>query len=132
VWFDQSELRGGDAWDAAIRNQVSDCTLFMALISANTNARTEGCFRREWNLAVQRMLDMADDRPFLLPVLIDDTPEPAARVSRLVVVDEIDTAQLLAAAGPLVRKCGSGGLLPIRAIPLTRRYCLESLNPRRR
>jgi TolB-like protein/Tfp pilus assembly protein PilF len=59
---------------------VRDCTLFMALISANTNARSEGYFRREWNLAVQRMLDMADDRPFLLPVLIDDTPEPAARV----------------------------------------------------
>ena len=80
VWFDQSELRGGDAWDAAIRRQVRDCTLFMALISANTNARSEGYFRREWNLAVQRMLDMADDRPFLLPVLIDDTPEPTARV----------------------------------------------------
>jgi adenylate cyclase len=80
VWFDQSELSGGDAWDAAIRRQVRDCTLFMALISANTNARSEGYFRREWNLAVQRMLDMADDRPFLLPVLIDDTPEPAARV----------------------------------------------------
>jgi TolB-like protein len=80
VWFDQSELRGGDAWDAAIRKQVRDCALFMALISANTNARSEGYFRREWNLAVQRMLDMADDQPFLLPVLIDDTPEPAARV----------------------------------------------------
>ena len=80
VWFDQSELRGGDAWDAAIRKQVRDCALFMALISANTNARSEGYFRREWNLAVQRMLDMADDQPFLLPVMIDDTPEPAARV----------------------------------------------------
>ena len=79
VWFDESELRGGDAWDAAIRRQVRDCALFMALISANTNARSEGYFRREWNLAVQRMLDMADDQPFLLPVLIDDTSEPAAR-----------------------------------------------------
>jgi hypothetical protein len=78
VWFDQSELRGGDAWDAAIRKQVRDCTLFMALISANTNARSEGYFRREWNLAVHRMLDMADDQPFLLPVLIDDTPETTA------------------------------------------------------
>jgi hypothetical protein len=25
VWFDQSDLRGGDAWDAAIRKQVKDC-----------------------------------------------------------------------------------------------------------
>lgn len=80
VWFDQRELRGGDAWDVAIRRQVRECALFVALISANTNARSEGYFRREWNLVVQRMLDMADDQPFLLPVLIDDTLESAARV----------------------------------------------------
>ncbi|MGB7737468.1 MAG: TIR domain-containing protein [Steroidobacteraceae bacterium] len=80
VWFDQSELRGGDAWDAAIRQQVKECALFVPLISASTNARSEGYFRREWNLAVHRMLDMADDQAFLLPVVIDDTPEPAARV----------------------------------------------------
>ena len=80
VWFDQSELRGGDAWDAAIRKQVKECALFVPLISANTDARSEGYFRREWNLAVNRMLDMADDQAFLLPVVIDDTPEAAARV----------------------------------------------------
>ncbi|MHB8495501.1 MAG: TIR domain-containing protein [Casimicrobiaceae bacterium] len=80
VWFDQSELRGGDAWDAAIRNQVKECALFVPLISANTNARSEGYFRREWNLAVTRMLDMADDQTFLLPAVIDDTSEAAARV----------------------------------------------------
>jgi hypothetical protein len=80
VWFDQSELRGGDAWDAAIRKQVKECVLFMPLISANTDARSEGYFRREWNLAVNRMLDMAEDQSFLLPVVIDDTPEMIARV----------------------------------------------------
>ena len=80
VWFDQSELRGGDAWDAAIRKQVKECALFVPLVSANTDARSEGYFRREWNLAVNRMLDMADDQAFLLPVVIDDTPEAAARV----------------------------------------------------
>jgi TolB-like protein/tetratricopeptide (TPR) repeat protein len=80
VWFDQSELRGGDAWDASIRRQVKDCALFMPLISANTDARSEGYFRREWNLAVHRMLDIAEDQPFLLPVVIDETPEATARV----------------------------------------------------
>jgi len=80
VWFDQSELRGGDAWDASIRKQIKECALFVPLISANTDARSEGYFRREWNLAVNRMLDMAEDQPFLLPVVIDDTPEAAARV----------------------------------------------------
>ena len=26
VWFDQSELRGGDAWDQTIRRQIKDCS----------------------------------------------------------------------------------------------------------
>lgn len=80
VWFDQSNLRGGDAWDAAIRKQIKECALFVALISANTELRSEGYFRREWNIAVSRMLDMSDDQSFLLPVVIDDTPEVTARV----------------------------------------------------
>ena len=25
VWFDQSELRGGDAWDQKIRKQIKEC-----------------------------------------------------------------------------------------------------------
>ena len=54
VWFDQSELRGGDAWDASIRKQIKECTLFVPMISAATNARSEGYFRLEWKLAVDR------------------------------------------------------------------------------
>ena len=42
VWFDQSALRGGDAWDASIRRQIRECALFMPVISANTQAREEG------------------------------------------------------------------------------------------
>ena len=42
VWFDQSELRGGDAWDALIRRQIKGCYLFVPIISANTQSREEG------------------------------------------------------------------------------------------
>ncbi|HET7064644.1 MAG TPA: TIR domain-containing protein, partial [Rudaea sp.] len=80
VWFDQNELRGGDAWDASIRKQIRECALIVPIISANTNARSEGYFRLEWKLAVERSHLMADDQPFLLPVVIDDTPEASARV----------------------------------------------------
>ena len=80
VWFDQSELRGGEAWDASIRRQIKGCRLFLPVISASTQAREEGYFRREWNLAVGRTLDMADDTAFLLPVVIDATPDAVARV----------------------------------------------------
>ena len=80
VWLDQSELRGGEAWDASIRRQIKACRLFVPVISASTQAREEGYFRREWNLAVGRTLDMADDTAFLLPVVIDATRDADARV----------------------------------------------------
>jgi hypothetical protein len=34
VWFDQSELRGGDAWDQKIRREIHECALFIPIISA--------------------------------------------------------------------------------------------------
>jgi eukaryotic-like serine/threonine-protein kinase len=80
VWLDQSELRGGEAWDSSIRRQIKGCKLFVPVISASTQAREEGYFRREWNLAVGRTLDMADDAAFLLPVVIDATRDADARV----------------------------------------------------
>jgi TolB-like protein/Tfp pilus assembly protein PilF len=80
VWFDRSELRGGDAWDQNIRREIRDCALFIPIISANTQARLEGYFRREWKLGVARTHDMADDKPFLVPVVIDNTHDQDARV----------------------------------------------------
>jgi len=80
VWYDENELGGGDAWDQKIRRQIRDCEYFMPVISAATEARKEGYFRREWRLAAERTLDMADDVMFLLPVVIDDTSEAGARV----------------------------------------------------
>lgn len=80
VWFDQNELRGGDAWDAKIRKQIRDCALFMPVISAHTQTRSEGYFRLEWKLAVERTHRMAEGMPFLSPVVIDDTPDAGAVV----------------------------------------------------
>ena len=80
VWYDESGLDGGDAWDQKIRRQIRECDFFMPLISAHTEARPDGYFRREWRLAVERTFDMADDHPFLLPVVIDDTNQAGARV----------------------------------------------------
>ena len=80
VWFDQSELVGGDAWDQKIRRQIKDCALLIPIISAATQARTEGYFRLEWRLADQRTHLMAKGRPFLLPVVIDDTRDADAQV----------------------------------------------------
>jgi TolB-like protein/Tfp pilus assembly protein PilF len=136
VWFDQHELRGGDAWDQRIRREIRDCALFIPIISANTQARLEGYFRREWKLAIVRTYDMAEEKAFLLPVVIDDTspleasvPEPfravhwtrlpagevppafVARVAQLLSAVEPGkptSTRLAPAAAPAVRPVASG------------------------
>jgi len=80
VFLDQSELRGGDAWDQKIRREIHECALFLPLISAHSDARHEGYFRREWKLAVDRTADMSDRVAFLVPVVIDDTSDSRADV----------------------------------------------------
>lgn len=80
VWFDQSELRGGDAWDQKLRRQIKECALFVPIVSAHTQQRREGYFRLEWKLAVERTHLMAEGVPFLTPVAVDETSESAAIV----------------------------------------------------
>lgn len=95
VWFDLSELRGGDAWDRQIRQQIKECALFLAVISAHTQARHEGYFRLEWKLAAQRTYLIADGTPFLLPIVVDTTAEPEALVP-----DEFRQVQWLVVGNP--------------------------------
>ena len=81
VWFDSDGgLEHGDEWDAKIRRQIKECVLFLPLISANTQAREEGYFRIEWELAAERAMGIASGTAFVLPIVIDDTREPAALV----------------------------------------------------
>jgi TolB-like protein/Tfp pilus assembly protein PilF len=80
VWFDQSELRGGDIWEQSIRRQIKTCALFIPIISKSTHVRIEGYFRLEWKLAVDRSYLIASDQAFLVPVVIDDTGVDDERV----------------------------------------------------
>src|SRR6478736_4649229 len=80
VWFDMSELRGGDVWDQKIRRQIKECALFMPVISSQSEQRGEGYFRLEWKLAVERTHLLAEGMPFLFPVVIDGTGESDASV----------------------------------------------------
>jgi len=80
VWLDQSALRGGDAWDQRIRQQIRDCALFIPIISVNTASRHEGYFRLEWDLADERTHKISRNRPFIIPVCLDTTPNAGADV----------------------------------------------------
>ena len=81
VWFDaDGGLEHGDEWDAKIRRQIKECVLFIPVISANTQARLEGYFRLEWELAAQRAMSIASGVQFILPIAIDDTRDADALV----------------------------------------------------
>jgi hypothetical protein len=80
VWFDQDELRGGDAWDHRIRREIHECGLFIPIISASTEARPEGYFRLEWDLADQRSHMIGRSKAFIVPVCIARIIERGADV----------------------------------------------------
>src|SRR5450432_1752909 len=80
VWFDRDELRGGDVWDMKIRKQIDSCTLFMPIISTNTEARSKGYFRLEWKLAVEQTHLLMEGVPYLVPVVVDETADAAVGV----------------------------------------------------
>ena len=106
VWFDKDELVGGDQWDAKIRRQIAECALFVPVISAATQARLEGHFRVEWKLAAQRTHAMAEEKTFLLPVVIDDTRDAEAKVPgefKAVQWTQIGSADSLTAFGERVQ-----------------------------
>jgi len=80
TWFDFDRLEGGDDYDRKIHANIARCSFFLPVISATTQRRHEGYFRREWSYAVDRSRNIAEGAVFILPVCIDDTPEGDALV----------------------------------------------------
>jgi hypothetical protein len=75
VWLDTSELQLGDEWDRKIQRNIKNCSYFMPLISSHSTDRHPGYFQREWRWAVDRSMDFAEGSPFILPIVVDETPK---------------------------------------------------------
>ena len=60
TWFDLDRLEGGDDYDRKIRATSRAARYFVPIVSATTQRRHEGYFRREWSYAVDRARNMAD------------------------------------------------------------------------
>jgi len=75
VWFDEQELKPGDAWERRILRGIETSALFVPLISQATQRedRRRAFFWREWNLADELARGMAPGESFILPVAVDDT-----------------------------------------------------------
>ena len=80
TWFDIDRLEVGDDYDRKIQRNIARCSYFIPVVSATTQRRLEGYFRREWSYAIDRMRNMADGALFVLPVSIDATTAAQALV----------------------------------------------------
>jgi hypothetical protein len=80
TWFDMDRLEAGDDYDRKIQRNIARCSYFIPVVSANTQRRLEGYFRREWSYALDRARNMADGAIFILPVTVDATAAGEALV----------------------------------------------------
>jgi TIR domain/SIR2-like domain len=80
TWFDIDRLEVGDDYDRKIQRNIARCSYFIPVVSASTQRRHEGYFRREWSYAIDRVRNMADGALFILPVSIDATGAAEALV----------------------------------------------------
>ena len=80
TWFDLDRLEAGVDYDRKIQRNIMRCSYFIPVVSANTQRRLEGYFRREWSYAIDRVRNMADGALFILPVSVDATTAAEALV----------------------------------------------------
>src|SRR5579863_4957082 len=80
TWFDIDRLEVGDDYDRKIQRNIARCSYFIPVVSATTQRRLEGYFRREWSYAMDRSRNMADGALFILPVSVDGIDAAGALV----------------------------------------------------
>jgi len=80
TWFDVERLESGDDYDRKIQRNIARCSYFVPVVSATTERRLEGYFRREWSYAVDRARNIAEGALYILPICIDGTNEGNAQV----------------------------------------------------
>jgi hypothetical protein len=75
VFFDREQLEPGNDWEAKLRRNIRQCSLFVPVISQKTLTPDRRFFRVEWNLALDeaQKTSFSDEEAFLLPVVIDET-----------------------------------------------------------
>lgn len=73
VWFDKEALQAGDAFALKIRRAIQGSCLFVPVVSRHSLTAQGRFFRREWVEAEDFLAELPPNRPFILPVAIDDT-----------------------------------------------------------
>jgi hypothetical protein len=100
VWKDDryDALAKGANWDHEIRRQIADCACFVPVITRHTTDTSDSYFWKEWNLALDRSLQMNRlRRRFIFPVIGErgvDLPEQFRDSQSTLLGDDDDRAAL--------------------------------------
>lgn len=74
VWFDRSDIRPGDPFEEKIKRNITECSVFVPVISRFTLTAKDRFFRVEWDHATKKVAPRHyRSRRFIVPVVIDDT-----------------------------------------------------------
>lgn len=77
VWTDKTKLTPGEDWQLTIRKAIqSNALAFLAVFSANSQARGRSYQHEELNLAVDQFRQHPPGRVWLIPVRLDDCELP--------------------------------------------------------
>lgn len=119
-WLDQKNLRGGQRWESVIRDAISRCQYFIALLSSRSVDK-RGYVQKE----VRQALDLLERVPeldiFVIPVRLDACQPSISKLKELHWIDvfpnwNAGVAKLLSTMG--VRNDGTGTLETLKRIYL--------------
>jgi hypothetical protein len=74
VWFDRQALEAGDDYEAKIKRNIENASLFVPILSHNTLTSRRRFFRIEWDHAEKVAVQVPANMRYIVPVVIDDVP----------------------------------------------------------
>lgn len=72
VWFDRQALEAGDDYEAKIKRNIENASLFVPILSQATLTARRRFFRIEWDHAEKIAVQVPPSQRYIIPVAIDD------------------------------------------------------------
>jgi hypothetical protein len=72
VWFDRQALQAGDDYEAKIKRNIENASLFVPILSRSTLTTQRRFFRIEWDHAEKVAVQVPANQRYIIPVVIDD------------------------------------------------------------
>lgn len=80
VWLDRNEIQPGSRWKRVIKRAIHDGSYFLACFSRHYTERTVSYMNEELTLAVELLRQKPTDRPWFIPILLDDCEVPEREI----------------------------------------------------